>query len=568
MKKLSKYFLISSILILSGCSQEVDIPIEGAIAGSAVPNNAAFIETLVVNSYAILDGNLNNGNPWFQAASNWIYGEVAADAAYKGSDPGDQQEIAALQRWQAFARGESFDRKWRAVFEGISRCNLAIKAVNNGLSSGSITDEQGASFLGELRFLRAHYHFEGKKIWGNIPFVDENATESLNNMGVDVWSPIEADFQFAIANLGETKVRFGGADKWAAKAYLAKAFMFQSKFSQAKPLLDDIINNGPFALTTKFNDNFNVASNQNSETVFAVQYSVNDASNGSSNGNWGDALNFPHNSPVGGGCCGFFLPSQNLVNAFKTDANGLPLLDTFNDNPIVTSDKGLSGSAAFTPYQGNLDPRLDWTVGRRGIPFHDWGDFPGSPWIRDPSTGAYVAKKIVHFQAQQTDAFTAGNSWTSSVSVMQTNLIRYAEVLLWRAEIAAEESDLPTALTMVNQVRARAANPINFVTKADGVTPAANYVISTYTSFPNQTFAKKAVYFEQRLEMALEGHRFFELVRQGRAAQVLNDYAAVEGIRQPDVLAGATFQPFAEIFPIPQNAIDLSQGVLQQNPGY
>ncbi|PKP40292.1 MAG: RagB/SusD family nutrient uptake outer membrane protein [Bacteroidetes bacterium HGW-Bacteroidetes-13] len=565
MKKLSKYFLISSILILSGCSQEVDIPIEGAVASSSVPSNAAFIETLVVSAYAILDGNLNNTNPWFQAASNWIYGEVAADAAYKGSDPGDQQEIAALQRWTSQTTGESFDRKWRAVFEGIRRCNVAILAVNKGLETGAITAGQGDAFLAELRFLRAHYHFEAKKIWGNVPFIDENTTASVTNMGVDAWTPIEADFQFAIDNLGETAVRFGGATSWAAKAYLAKALIYQAKFTQAKPLLDDVINFGPFSLTTNFHDNFDVTTNRNSETVFAVQYSVNDSSNGSSNGNWGDVLNFPHNSPVGGGCCGFFLPSQNLVNAFKTDANGLPLFDTFNDAPIVTSDKALPAASPFTPYQGNLDPRLDWTVGRRGIPFHDWGDFPGSPWIRDPSTGAYVDKKIVHFKSQQ-DAFAAGNSWTSSVSTMQTNIIRYAEVLLWRAEIAANESDLSTALEMVNRVRARSANPATFVKRSDG-TDAANYVINTYPSFPDQTFAKKAVYFEQRLEMALEGHRFFELVRQGRAAQVLNDYMRVEQTRQPE-LAGATFQPFAERFPIPQNAIDLSQGVLQQNPGY
>lgn len=562
MKKLSKYFLISAILILSGCSQDVSIPIEGAVAGSAVPNNAAFIETLVVSSYSALDGIFRG---WFSAASNWIYGEVGADGAYKGSDPGDQQEIAAIQRFASFKEGESFNTKWRAVFEGIARCNLGIKAVNKGLASGSITAAQGASFLGELRFLRAHFHFEAKKFWGNVPFIDENQTESTTNVGVDVWTPIEADFQFAIDNLRDTPVRFGGASSWSAKAYKAKAFMFQSKFSQAKPLLDDIINNGPYALVASFHDNFDVATNQNSETVFAVQYSVNDASNGSSNGNWGDVLNFPHNSPVGGGCCGFFLPSQNLVNAFKTDANGLPLLDTFNNEPGVTSDKGIGGNDPFTPYAGNLDPRLDWTVGRRGIPFHDWGNFPGQPWIRDPTTGTYVGKKFVHSKSQQAEN-AANNSWTSSVNVIQTNLIRYAEVLLWRAEIAADESDLAKALSLVNQVRARAANPAFFVKKADG-TDAANYVISTYSSFPDQTFAKKAVYFEQRLETALEGHRFFELVRQGRAAQVLNDYIAVEATRQPE-LAGATFQPFAQIFPIPQNIIDLSQGVLQQNPGF
>lgn len=566
MKNFKKSLSVMSVSLLIGCTQDVEIPIEGAIAGSSVPSNSAFIETLVVSAYAPLDGNVDNANVWFSAASNWIYGEVASDAAYKGSDPGDQQEIAAIQRWTVFAQGESIERKWRVVFEGINRCNLAINAVNNGLAQGSITQEEGDSFLGELRFLRGHYHFEAKKIWGNIPFVDETVTESTTNVGVDSWSRIEADFQFAADNLGPNEVRFGGANSWAAKAYLAKAHMYQDEFSTAKPILDDVINNGPYDLTPNFHDNFNSDTNDNIETVFAVQYSVNDASNGSSNGNWGDVLNFPHNSPVGGGCCGFFLPSQNLVNAFKTDANGLPLFDTFNDAPIVTSDKGLGPNDAFTPYQGNLDPRLDWTVGRRGIPFHDWGVFPGSPWIRDPSTGAFVAKKMVHFKAQQEAGLAAGNTWTSSVNVIQTNIIRFAEVLLWRAEIAASEIDLETARTLVNRVRTRAANPNGVVRDANG-DPAANYVISNYPSFPSQDFALKAVYFEQRLEMALEGHRFFELVRQGRAEQVLNDYVAVEATRQPE-LSGATFQPFAEIYPIPQNVVDLSQGVIQQNPGF
>lgn len=566
MKNFKKILSVMSVSLLISCTQDVDIPIEGAIAGSSVPSNRAFIETLVVSAYATLDGNVNNANPWFSAASNWIYGEVASDAAYKGSDPGDQQEIAAIQRWTVFAQGESIERKWRSVYEGVNRSNLAINAVNKGLSEGSITQEDADSFLGELRFLRGHYHFEAKKIWGNIPFVDESTTESTTNMGVDSWSRIEADFQFAADNLAASPVRFGGASSWSAMAYLAKAHMYQDEFSTAKPILDEIIGSGPYDLTPNFHDNFNSDSNENIETVFAVQYSVNDASNGSSNGNWGDVLNFPHNSPVGGGCCGFFLPSQNLVNAFKTDANGLPLLDTFNDAPIVTSDRGLGPNDPFTPYQGNLDPRLDWSVGRRGIPYHDWGVFPGSPWIRDPSNGTYVVKKNVHFKAQQEAGLAAGNSWTSSVNVIQTNIIRFAEVLLWRAEIAALENDLGTALQLVNRVRIRAANPNGVVRDANG-DPAANYVISTYTSFPDQDFALKAVYFEQRLETALEGHRFFELVRQGRAAQVLNDYVAVEAIRQPE-LAGATFQPFAEIYPIPQNVVDLSQGVIQQNPGF
>ncbi|MBU2525323.1 MAG: RagB/SusD family nutrient uptake outer membrane protein [Bacteroidetes bacterium] len=568
MKNLIKYVTCLSIVLTIGCTQDVEIPLEGAIDGDAVTPTRSFVESLVVSAYGILDGNVDNGNPWFSAASNWIYGEVASDAAYKGSDPGDQQEIAAIQRWTAFSQGESVRLKWRAVFEGVARCNFAINTANRSFDQGQITQEELNVVLAELRFLRGHYHFEAKKIWDNIPIVDENTPieEVPSNVGNDSWGFIESEFQFAAANLPPNPLRFGGATSWAAKAYLAKAHMFQNEFSAAKPLLNDVIDNGPFDLAPNFHDNFNLETNDNIETVFAVQYSVNDASNESFNGNWGDVLNFPNTSPVGGGCCGFFLPSQNLVNAFKTDANGLPMFDTFNNAPIVTSDKGLGPNDPFTPFQGNLDPRLDWTVGRRGIPFHDWGDFPGSPWIRDPSTGTFVGKKFVHFKAQQEAGFAATNTWTSSVNPIQTNIIRFAEVLLWRAEIAADENDLNTALQLVNRVRARAANPAGYVRDSDG-DPAANYVIGEYTSFPNQTFAERAVYFEQRLEMALEGHRFFELVRQGRASQVLNDYVAVEATRQPE-LAGATFQPFAERFPIPNSEINVAQGALQQNPGF
>jgi hypothetical protein len=564
MKKVIYLIFTAIIGLCTSCENELDIPAQSAIAASSVPLNAEFIETQVVSVYAITDGNLDNGNVWRSAASNWVYGEVASDNAYKGSDPGDQQDIAAFERYQGFPSSSFVDVKWRAVYEGISRANLAINAVNNGVAAGTLTEAQAKSFLGELRFLRAHFHFEAKKMWGNVPFIDETITESTTNLGVDVWSRVEEDFAFAVSNLSETATRVGGATSWSAKAYLAKAHMYQLDFPSAKPILDDVINNGPYALNVLFHDNFNADTENSLESVFAVQYSVNDASNDSSNGNWGDILNFPNTSPIGGGCCGFFQPSQNLVNAYKTDANGLPLLDTFN-NEDVKNDQGISSDEPFTPYTGTLDPRLDWTVGRRGIPFLGWGDFPGRAWIRDQSNGGpYVQMKTVYSKDQEGSAGAIG-TW-GGVNSINLNIIRFAEVLLWRAEIAAEEGDLETAKTLVNRVRERAANPLNFVRRNDG-TPAANYVVGVYSSFTDKEMAIKAVDFEERIELALEGHRFFELVRKDKASQVLNAYLEVESTKRSHLM-GASFQPTAEVYPIPQDIINLSRGVLEQNPGY
>ncbi|MDT0642243.1 RagB/SusD family nutrient uptake outer membrane protein [Zunongwangia sp. F363] len=572
MKKI--FGLLMCTVLIWSCNDELDVPIQSVISGSDVPLNSRFINTQVIAAYAMLDGNQANDNVWRAAASNWVYGEVAADNAYKGSDAGDQSEITAFETYAAAARNSYVDYKWVSIFEGVSRTNIAINAIQGGLEAGTLTEEQANEFLGEMRFLRGHYHFEAKKMFGNVPYIDETTTESTTNMGVDVWARIEEDFQFAVDNLEPLSTRVGGANSWNAKAYLAKAHMYQLDYDAAKPLLEDIINNGPYALNTYFHDNFNAETNNSVESVFAVQNAVNDGSNNSSNAAWGEVLNFPNGSPIGGGCCGFMQPSHNLVNAYKTDASGLPLLDTFNESNINNVDpqddspSGFADDETFVEEPGNLDPRLDWTVGRKGIPFLGWGDFPGLAWIRDPANGGpYVSKKIV-YSADQAGSVNSLTGWNTAINSINTNIIRYAEILLWRAEIAAAEGDLTMAANLVDQVRARAANPDTWVMDDDG-TPAANYEISLYSEnggFPDQEFAEKAVMFEYRLETALEGHRFFDLVRRGKAEEVLNEYLDENDTRS--YLQGASYSPTAAVFPIPQPAIDLSGGVLEQNPGY
>lgn len=575
MKKIVS-LLTLAVVLFSSCNEDLNIPLQD-LSGSDVPLNDTFINTQVVAAYAMLDGNRDNSNVWRAAPSNWVYGEVAADGAYKGSDAGDQSEITQYETYDAQVTNSYQDYKWTSIFEGVSRVNTAMIAIASGTEAGTLTAEGAAQFGGELRFLRAHYHFEALKIFGNVPYIDETIAatgESVSNVGVDVWAAIEADFQFAIDNLPTESARVGGANSWNAKAYLAKAHMYQNDLAAAKPLLDDVINNGPYALNTLFHDNFDADTNNSMESVFAVQYAVNDGSNNSSNGNYGDILNHPHNSPIGAGCCGFMQPTHNLANAFKTDANGLPLFDTFNDSninnvdPNDSSASGFPDDASFIEEPGNLDPRLDWTIGRKGIPFLGWGDFPGLAWTRDPANGGCYVNKKINYRADQSGSVNTATGWATTVNAINTNIIRYSEILLWRAEIAASENDLALAVSLVDQVRARAANPDGWVKNDDG-TDAANYVIGLYADnggFADADFAQEAILFEYRLETALEGHRFFDLVRRGVAETVLNEFIAGDDTRS--YLPGSVFTATDAIFPIPQQAIDLSQGVLQQNPGY
>ncbi len=215
------------------------------------------------------------------------------------------------------------------------------------LSEG-ITPADTVEYTAEARFLRGFYHFEGKKMWNNFPYVDENISYVNGNLNVpnyasgqyiDIWPNIVADLKYAVDNLPNTQPNIGRVNKWAAMAFLAKAYLYQHDYANAKPLLDQVIANGTtsdgtkYALNPIFQTNFNPAQKNSPESVFACQTSVNDgsaiATNGG-NGNTGDELNFPYNH--GPGCCGFNNPSWNLVQAYKTDANGLPFLDGSYNN--------------------------------------------------------------------------------------------------------------------------------------------------------------------------------------------------------------------------------------------
>ena len=189
----------------------------------------------------------------------------------------------------------------------------------------------------EARFLRAHYHFEAKKMWNNVPYVDEKNTVLKLTNTADIWPNIEADFQFAYDNLPELQDKIGRANKWSAGAFLAKVKMFRKDFAGAKPILAAVIANGQtpkgtkYALNARFDASFDADTKNSAEAVFSVQYSVNDGANGD-NGCWGDVLNFPYTGGPGG-CCGFYQPTQDLVNSFQTVAVNVLPISVYNNYP-------------------------------------------------------------------------------------------------------------------------------------------------------------------------------------------------------------------------------------------
>lgn len=551
----NKILTIAYILALGTVSSCGDSFLEKqpiGVAGQSTLTNKAGVNALLIGAYSLLDG-VGAGYDVYSAGSNWIYGSVTSDDAYKGSDVGDQPPIISIERYVSQPDIIGFNHKWVTVYDGISRSNdVLIKMA----TATDMTDADKKQVSAEARFLRGWYHFEAKKMWNRVPYIDETVTDFRVPNDKDIWPMIESDFQYAADNLSASKSAKGRVSSWTAKAVLAKVHMFQKDYAAAKPLLDEVINNGPFKLMDCFEDNFKITTENNAESVLDVQHSVGDGGAGQ-NGDRGDNYNYPYGGGPGG-CCGFFQPSQNLVNAFKTDANGLPLLDTFNEED-VKSDQGLASTDPFTPYTGTLDPRLDWTVGRRGIPFLNWGVHPGRAWIRDQNfSGPYTNLKNLYYKGENS-AETVARSNANNYRAL-----RYADVLLFRAEIAVEDGDLAMALNIVNSIRRRAAGCV--VTTADGK-PAANYLVKEYASFPNKDFARKAVRFERRLELAMEGHRFFDLVRWGVAADVLNKYLEKEKLKRT-FLNGAVFEAGKdEYYPIPQTQIDImGADILKQNP--
>jgi hypothetical protein len=577
--------LIVAGAALYGCKdflESAGVP-QGTLDEKTIVNRAG-VEATLIAAYRSLDWNTGVGGNWGSAASNWVWGSATSDDAYKGSEASDQPPINDIEayQWSTADVHGYLNEKWRAMYEGVVRTNAALRFLEQVRAEkpGEISDADARGIEGEALFLRAHYHFEAWRMWGNIPYYREDDTDfrKANLTSAAVVTEILADLNAAIPLLtvGPRLGQVGRATQWAAKAYKGRVQVYAGQWAAALTTLREIRASGPYALEASYDrvwTGFQEWAN-GKETIFAFQASANDGEPSGNNANYGERLNFPHSgSPFG--CCGFHQPSQNLVNFFAVDVAGLPMALTDPNWNARNANLTATQSAALP-----LDPRLDWTVGRDGVPYKDWGAHEPD-WIRAPAYGGpYSPKKNVHEKASGAESSVG---WVpTQLNSVNVHLFRYADMLLMLAEAEVEAGLLENARTIVNEIRARAgvraqgrgtdratiAVPIN-----DASITWAIYRVGPYAApWTDQTFARNAVRYERRVELAMEGQRFFDLRRWAIADQVLNAYVTVEKTRRLYKAATQTFAARHYLYPIPAIQIELSkvgdQPRLTQNTGW
>lgn len=494
---------------------------------------------------------------------------MTSDNAHKGSENGDQPNMNDIERHSPNSANDNLSVMWTRCFEGIQRCNNTLRVLAELQATGAnkFSEARAKEIQGEARLLRGHYYFFLARVFKNIPLITETTTEQAVDNMVDIYPAILADMQFAVDNLNNvnSKGQVARMNKIIAQAYLGKVLLYQKKYAEALPLFNAVIAAKPSITTMSYDANFDVTRENGAEVVFAVQHSVGTDGSGGDNGNVGDMLNFPYLASLPINCCGFFQPSIDLANAFRVSPAGLPLLDgSYRTNPY-TSDFGLT-AAQKSGYQINralaVDPRLDYTMGRRGVPYRDWGIMAGDSWIRDASNGGPFINYKNSVNAANIASGTAPGA--SNVTGLDVHVIRLADVYLMAAECEVELGNLGRALTLVNNIRTRAATlqPLQA-----GGAPVAAYAVNPYPAFPDAAFARNAVRFERRLELSLEGHRYYDLVRWGVLKPTMESYFAFEG-NYFTYLRGIVLDANDEHFPIPQEQIDRSNKILKQNPGY
>ncbi|MCW5911194.1 MAG: RagB/SusD family nutrient uptake outer membrane protein [Cyclobacteriaceae bacterium] len=559
MKRIINIKVIATVtVIVTGlvysCSDEfLDRAPLGAISEVSLANSAG-VNGSLIQTYRTLRG--ANVAAWYTSPSNWVWGSVRSEEAYKGSEASDQNQLNPIERYEVLPNNGSVHDKWRGCYDGIGMANQTLRLL---AQATDIPDAERLQIEAETRFIRGFHHFEAKRTFNKAPYIGESVVSTSDFQSItndaDIYPQIEADLQFAYDNLTPTKDQKGRVNKWAAGAFLAKALLYQNKYAAAKTIFDNLITNGvtssgeKYDLLPRFSTVFRGANENSKEVIFGVQVTVGDGTGGANSNLEGELPN-PHNDGPGG-CCGFFQPTQTLANSYRTSA-GLPVA-----NPHATALLQHENSPGSFPDRGSFDPRLDWTVGRVGIQFLDWG-VAASSWIRNlPNGGPFLPIKNIHTQAE-VGSFQVSGGWGQPTSGRNILVMRYSDLLLMAAECEVEAGSLEKAREYVNLVRTRASNPADFVQK-EGVDEAA-YEVATYnTTWTDQAVARAAVRLERLLELAMEGHRFYDLVRWGVASTVLNDFITREAPIRTH-MAGAVFSTEDNYLPIPEYVIAQSTG--------
>jgi starch-binding outer membrane protein, SusD/RagB family len=563
MKNSLKISLIALTLAsgLYACKDSfLDTPPQASLSNSTLASNKNGVNATLISAYKSLTGWTGNWgeSAWGPAPSNWIF-NIAADDFHKGSEPGDGDAMLAYELYQWNPADGDNRSKWIATYEGIARANSSINTANEYLKNNPTETAFANSVLGQATFLRAYYHFEAYKVWKNAPYYLESDVDFKKPNDQPMLPLIIADLDKAISLLPANKESAGRVDKTIATAFLGKAKLYGKDYAGALQAFNTVIQSGKYKLSDCFYDNFSVPGDNNSESIFAAQTSVNDGDGDGGNSNFSERLALPHGaSPYG--CCGFKTPSYDLAYAFKVDSKGLPI-----------STKGVALAKLEAGSKDAVDPRLDFTMGRTGVPYLDWGNHEDS-WVRGQGyMGWYSPKKNGHAKG---DATLSGSWSGAQLSNLNVELMRYSDVLLMAAECEVEAGSLAKAQEYVNMIRKRAGNCAQG-SKAIAVPITsseitwANYAVGTYdTPWTSKDDAREAVRTERRLELALEGHRLFDLQRWGVLETVIPEYAAREAKLIPVLLQAQKPAAKNYAFPIPATEISRASGKLKQNDGY
>ncbi len=582
--KLKNILASLCVVMTTGCTDNfLENPPQGSLS-DGVMNSPEAIELLVNAAYASLYGMTNEqGDPCMRPTTNWSYGEVRADNAYKGGGgEGDVWDVHAMETFQMQSNNGNLDGKWFNLYSLISRCNSALRVLK-AADPNEYKDRDMR--IAEVKVIRAHHYFELVRLFNKVPYIDEDLKVSEY---VDVpndqftrkehLARIAGDLLDAAEDLPEKQGEVGRINRNIALAYAAKVKLYEAYEQDEqthvvtgvnKQLLREVVDlidqvKG-YDLLKDFQQLDMIAYENGPESVFSVQYSMNDGSSDGGRINWSNLLNSPGgNSPYHGD--GFFLPSQDLINAYQTDENGLPVFD-YQSRPdygvvkfIDETHQNLSNT------EPTVDPRLDFVVGRPTITYKTYRETPCQSWVRDRGVYGHNCAKRFWVSPESPDMI---KGWPWGASELNWQIIRYADLLLYKAEALIElGEDLETARQLINRVRQRAMDSEYVKDFNDPTKDAANYKIGLYPAEGwTQDYARQALRTEMRLEKALEGERFFDLVRWGIAKDVMTRYFEAEK-DQRVYYQVAKFDAGEEYFPIPVAQYNFSLGRYTQNYGY
>ena len=600
MKKAILYSAMAlATLSMSSCGDSFLVLDPAGSVSEGTLTTESGIDMVLTGAYASLNGMHQTSWMGYGALSNYCFGDVAGADANKGSQSSDQSDFTAIEVYQFDASNSYISGKWAGCYEAIKRCNNVLDMVQKAgdkVSNAAVVEAQA-------KFIKGVWGFELIRMFGAaIPYVsleDYQASTDPQVSNVDesgnyvyIWSKVEQDLKDAAAALPETwgAGNYGRATKWMAKAMLAKLYLYWSSpyngknatadhWNDCKSLLDEIIANGvdakgqKYKLADTYEELFNDAttSDWTGESVFDVQLSISGTQTATNQPVYSPAIGMAGALGLGG--WGFYQPTYEFVNSFMVDDNGLPLAN-YTEKDVLTK---LVNGDPVTDLDTPVDPRLDYCAGRFGVPYLDYGIPTGlNGWVRDYTNGGlYVNKKYQHAKAARGSTAVATAVGSNAANY---HVIRFADILLMRAEVAIHEKDLTKAQELINQVRARAGksfvkNPdagktMTVVGGATTAGAAGTYKIGVYTTpFASEAEAWTALKREMRAEFGMEGHRWFDIARWGEAAKVLNDYRAFEGQFFPGKF-GNVYNENWVTFPIPVTTIQAAMGRIVQTENW